>query len=196
MSNKLFDKIDKERYEIENRDDKIKDYLSRIDMEENLNWKTMNYRLMKDHEVPDWIRLKKIDDKEVMMKEYGKGMRIKPKVTYKDDFDDNQLEQIFYDDERDEDGKKKRSRKSLKVYEVNNWYKRKKFSSSNEKSEKSNKLEDDSSNKANFITSGNNNRKIMINTELMTNNIFNNSIDKELDDDNYLINDGEDFNYN
>jgi ATP-dependent helicase STH1/SNF2 len=166
---KLFDKMDKERYESENRDEKIKEIMERIIFPDNMNLKTINYRLMKDYEVPDWIRVKKIDEKEEMMKDFGKGMRIKAKVNYKDDFDDDQLDEIFDEEESEEDGKRKRSRRSIKAYEVNNTNKRKKQASSEEYSvcSKSNNMEDDYLSKPNVIKSANN-MKIMINTEFMS----------------------------
>ena len=167
---KLFDKIDKERYEVENRDEKIQEIVGKISLSENFNLKTLNYRLMKDYEVPDWIRVKKIDEKEEMMKDCGKGMRIKAKVNYKDDFDDDQLEQIFDDEESDEDGKKKKSKKTFRAYDVDIPNKKKKESSSNDYSvlSKSAKMEDESNNVPNFIKTGTNNMKIMINTEFMS----------------------------
>jgi hypothetical protein len=124
---------------------------------------------MKDYEVPDWIRVKRIDEKEVMMKDFGKGMRIKAKVNYKDDFDDDQLDEIFDEEESDEDGRKKRSRRSIKQYDLNTSAKKKKIPSSDEYSvnSKSNNMEDDTI-KQEAVKGSNNNMKIMINTEFMS----------------------------
>ena len=101
----LFEEMDKERYESEGRDDRIIEILKAHgrDYEEDteINNK-INYRLLQDYEVPEWVKINqpKKDKNSLKMdefiQEYGKGMRNKSKqINYKDDFDDNQLDQIF-----------------------------------------------------------------------------------------------------
>jgi hypothetical protein len=61
----------------------------------------INYRLMQEYEVPSWIRVAESNDKNSNVVEtedkYGKSMRNKQRVDYKDDFEDEE----FYEDSED-----------------------------------------------------------------------------------------------
>jgi SNF2 family DNA or RNA helicase len=112
---KLYEQMDKERYERENRDEKIKYIEKRCNIDMS-TVKNINYRLLQDYEVPDWIHIRnpEVKEEEIM----GKGMRNRPKVNYKDEYDDYQF--LVEDDEdesqnENEIGKRKKRRADQKL---------------------------------------------------------------------------------
>lgn len=74
----------------------------------------VNYRLMTDDEVPEWIKIKESND-DTVKTEYGKGMRARPKVDYKDDISKNMIDQIYESDFEDSMLERKRGRKLRKA---------------------------------------------------------------------------------
>lgn len=88
---KIFEKMDQERYLNENKYEKLKE------IKENMGYddetiKKINYRLLQEYEVPSWVKISKDDLKNEGLEELGKGMRIRQKVNYKDDYDEDDLE--------------------------------------------------------------------------------------------------------
>jgi len=96
--------MDKERYERENRDFKLKEIVEKLHLDpENIS-QNINYRLTQEYEVPDWIHVDNLDHKDAEMKEYGKGMRSKQRINYKDDADE-------FEEEEDSDSELKKKRR-------------------------------------------------------------------------------------
>ena len=72
---------------------------------------TTNYRLMQEHEVPDYVRITKEDLEVDITKEYGAGKRERKQVKYNDDMTDHQwLNQML--DEPEEEKKSQKSQNS------------------------------------------------------------------------------------
>lgn len=74
------------------------------EIEERFN---INYRLMNEDEVPEWVNMKSNTNEDVI--EYGKGMRIRPKVDYRDDFNSKMYENIFESQEEEEEENEEKS---------------------------------------------------------------------------------------
>jgi hypothetical protein len=75
----IFTKIDQERYIEEGRDERIKEIINYM-MHDNphkaqtINPANINYRLLQDWEVPDWIKTKP-EDPNKFIQEFGMGKR-------------------------------------------------------------------------------------------------------------------------
>jgi ATP-dependent helicase STH1/SNF2 len=105
---KIFQQMDQERYEREKRDEKINEIVNytKIDLS---TVKHVNYRLLQEYEIPEWIHIKPevIKEEELM----GKGMRQKNKVNYRlDDLDDYQF--LENDSSKDDDSLSRKKRRS------------------------------------------------------------------------------------
>ena len=87
---KAFEQMDRERYEREKKDEKLREIKERMNLDDEA-MKAVNYRLIQDYEVPEWVKISKKDDSDKVEEEdiCGKGMRIRHKVNYKVDFDDD-----------------------------------------------------------------------------------------------------------
>ncbi len=98
--------MDKERYERENREVRLKEIYEKLHLDSEIPPQNINYRLVQEYEVPEWIHVATLDTKDNEMKEYGKGMRSKQRINYRDDEDefDNESE------DSDSELKKKRRR--------------------------------------------------------------------------------------
>ena len=91
-----FQEMDQERYINEKRDERLKTIKEKLDLNEE-QLKTINYRLLQEFEVPEWVKISKENEKEFDKIEEveigGKEMRVRKHVNYKDDYDDD-----FFDD--------------------------------------------------------------------------------------------------
>jgi SNF2 family DNA or RNA helicase len=113
---KLYEQMDSERYERDNRDEKIKYIVKRCNIDLS-TVKHINYRLLQDYEVPDWIHIKnpEVKEEEIM----GKGMRNRPKVNYKDEYDDYQF--LIEEDESSQEnevGKRRKRKATMRLENV------------------------------------------------------------------------------
>ena len=104
---KKFQEMDEERYVLENREEKLNEIKTKLNLD-NEAIKQVNYRLLQDYEVPDWVKISKEEQYDKIEYENGeKNMRIRKQVNYKDDYDDD------FNSDSDEDSKslkKKRKR--------------------------------------------------------------------------------------
>lgn len=123
---RIFEKMDYERYQQENKNEKLQEIKEKMDYDDE-TIKKVNYRLMQEYEVPSWIRTSKDDLKGEGFEELGKGMRIRQKVNYKDDYDDD----IDSDSESDSHQylRKKRKVKDTNGDSLSVSYKKKKINS-------------------------------------------------------------------
>lgn len=101
--------MDKERYELENREGKIKEIMEKMKFDPENPLLNINYRLTQEYEVPNWIHVETLDHKDGEMKEYGKGMRSKQRINYRDDIDE------FDDEENSEINRKRRRAKNVDI---------------------------------------------------------------------------------
>lgn len=99
----IFTKIDQDRYVVENRDRRIKeiyDYMARdhakrgLPMPQNFSPAHVNYRLLQDWEVPEWIRTKP-EDPNKFIQEFGAGKRTRKQVNYNEEFSEGQWLKII-----------------------------------------------------------------------------------------------------
>ena len=88
--------MDKERYIKEKKDERLKEIKKILNLNDE-QIKTINYRLLQEFEVPEWVKISKENEKEYDKIEEveigGKEMRLRKHVNYKDDYDDD-----FFDD--------------------------------------------------------------------------------------------------
>jgi SNF2 family DNA or RNA helicase len=103
----IFQRMDLERYEKENKEDKERDLLDRYGEDPDTT-KQMNYRLVQEHEVPEWIAIKPPKEEEVVLGD-GKRMRKKDKVDY---FEKNNV-----DDDSSQTSKKRKRKPESEDYE-------------------------------------------------------------------------------
>jgi hypothetical protein len=80
--------LDKKRYEEEGKEAKLKEILLKSKNEENKKKEQINYRLIQDYECPTWIHGEDFHKEEEEEIRYGKGMRKKANINYKDDNED------------------------------------------------------------------------------------------------------------
>ena len=96
-----FQEMDQERYKREKKEERLKEIQEKMGLTDE-QMKTVNYRLLQEYEVPDWVKLtkekekkkKKIDHVEIG----GKEMRIRKHVNYCEDYEGD-----FYDGSMSED---------------------------------------------------------------------------------------------
>lgn len=111
---KIFEQIDKERYINENRDHKLREIFTKSNLEHNV--KHINYRLVQEYEIPEWIEIKPQEKEEDIMHLLGKGKRHKSKVNYKDDYD----ESAFINDDNQSSNASSLRRKKKRNEELEN----------------------------------------------------------------------------
>ncbi len=91
-----FQEMDEERYVNEKREERLNEIKEKLNLNEE-QLKSVNYRLLQEFEVPDWVKISKENEKEYDKIEEveigGKEMRVRKHVNYKDDYDDD-----FFDD--------------------------------------------------------------------------------------------------
>ena len=94
----LFEEMDRKRYIDEAKETKLEFIKEKMGYDDK-TMKNVNYRLIQEFEVPEWVKCSNVKDdegsggvngvvnkEEMMMK--GKGMRIHPNVNYREYFDD------------------------------------------------------------------------------------------------------------
>ena len=88
----IFQKMDQERYINEKKDERLNEIKNKLNLNEE-QLKTINYRLLQEFEVPEWVKISKDNEKDYEKIEEveigGKEMRVRKHVNYKDDYDDN-----------------------------------------------------------------------------------------------------------
>ena len=91
-----FQEMDEERYVNEKREERLNEIKEKLNLNEE-QLKSVNYRLLQEFEVPEWVKISKENEKEYDKIEEveigGKEMRVRKHVNYKDDYDDD-----FFDD--------------------------------------------------------------------------------------------------
>lgn len=86
----LFTKIDQDRYKEERKDERIEEIRRRYEKEgKQFNMNNVNYRLLQDWEVPEWIKVKP-DDPNKLVEEFGMGKRQRKQINYNDEMSDGQ----------------------------------------------------------------------------------------------------------
>ena len=105
---KIFQEMDKERYINENKNEKLLEIKNKLNLNDE-QMKNVNYRLLQEYEVPDWVKISKEDEQEYSKTEEveigGKEMRVRKHVNYKDDYEDG-----FLDDSSESILQKKRKK--------------------------------------------------------------------------------------
>ena len=90
-----FQEMDKERYENEKKDERLKEIKKKLNLNDE-QIKAINYRLLQEFEVPEWVKISKENEKDNDKIEEveigGKEMRVRKHVNYKDDYDDDFLD--------------------------------------------------------------------------------------------------------
>ena len=96
-----FQEMDQERYIKEKKEERLKEIQERLNLTDE-QIKNVNYRLLQEYEVPDWVKITKEKEKEAERVEHveigGKEMRVRKHVNYCEDFDAD-----FYDASISED---------------------------------------------------------------------------------------------
>ena len=128
-----FQEMDRERYINEKRDERLNEIKEKLDLNEE-QLKNVNYRLLQEFEVPEWVKISKENEKEYEKIEEveigGKEMRVRKHVNYKDDYDDD-----FFDDTISDKSilnkkrKKDISESGIDSYDIDRSSKKKKFGS-------------------------------------------------------------------
>ena len=86
--------MDQERYELENRDERVKEIIRRMPHPAAIDPANINYRLMQDWEVPEWIKTKP-EDPNKLIEEFGHGKRLRKQVNYNDELPESQWLKII-----------------------------------------------------------------------------------------------------
>ena len=85
-----FQEMDRERYIKEKRDERLKEIKEKLGLNDE-QMKNVNYRLLQEYEVPDWVKITKEKEKEIDRVEHveigGKEMRVRKHVNYCEDYD-------------------------------------------------------------------------------------------------------------
>lgn len=84
---RTFNEMDNERYILEKKDEVLEEIMKKTLVPHP---KHINYRLMQDFEVPEWVKIRKQDLEEDSNKEYGQGKRERKTVIYNDDMTESQ----------------------------------------------------------------------------------------------------------
>ena len=90
----IFNRIDQERYIVEGRDARVQEIIDRVPEKRYVNPANINYRLLQDWEVPDWIRTTKPEDPS-LQQELGLGKRKRNQVNYNDEISEGQWLKII-----------------------------------------------------------------------------------------------------
>ena len=170
---RTFEQMDKERYIKENKEQKLKEIKEKMNYDDEI-MKTINYRLIQDYEVPEWVKFSKKDEEEKIEEEdiCGKGMRVRHKVNYRVDFDED------FDSDSEEEIKSVR-KKRKRDKEVNSNYDNSSVSYSRKKAKNDNSDNDYSNNLSQIDL---NDMKSSSNS----NGGFNNKVNIQLGDDNII----------
>ena len=95
-----FQEMDQERYIREKKQERLDFLQKKLELNDE-QIKNINYRLLQDFEVPEWVKITKEKEKEFDKIEEveigGKEMRVRKHVNYRDDFDDDFLEETYSD---------------------------------------------------------------------------------------------------
>ena len=110
-----FQEMDQERYKREKRDERLQEIKEKLNLNDE-QIKSVNYRLLQEYEVPDWVKITKEKEKEADKLDHveigGKDMRVRKPVNYREDYDGD-----FYDASISEDksllNKKRKKENSL-----------------------------------------------------------------------------------
>ena len=82
------------------KDERLPEIKNKLDLTEE-QLKMVNYRLLQEFEVPEWVKISKDNDKDFDKIEEveigGKEMRVRKHVNYRDDFDDDFLDDTISD---------------------------------------------------------------------------------------------------
>ena len=85
-----FQEMDQERYIREKRDERLEEIKEKLNLNDE-QIKSVNYRLLQEYEVPDWVKITKEKDREIDQVEHveigGKEMRVRKYVNYCEDND-------------------------------------------------------------------------------------------------------------
>ena len=85
-----FQEMDQERYKREKKDEKLKEIKEKLNLTDE-QIKNVNYRLLQEYEVPDWVKITKEKEKEIDRIDHveigGKEMRVRKRVNYCEDYD-------------------------------------------------------------------------------------------------------------
>ena len=95
-----FQKMDQARYIREKKDERLNEIKNKLDLTPE-QLKTINYRLLQEFEVPEWVKISKDKEEDYEKIEEveigGKEMRVRKPVNYKDDYDDELFEDTISD---------------------------------------------------------------------------------------------------
>ena len=87
---KKFQEMDQERYKREKKDERLKEIKEKLNLNDE-QMKNVNYRLLQEYEVPDWVKIPKEKEREIDKIEHveigGKEMRLRKPVNYCEDYD-------------------------------------------------------------------------------------------------------------
>jgi len=89
----LFEKMDRERYVIEKKDEALKLISEKMGIS-NVN-ENYNYRLTQEYELPSWLIIEEPKVLEENTEEYGIGKRKRKQVNYAEDWTERQWDRIF-----------------------------------------------------------------------------------------------------
>lgn len=171
---RTFEQMDKERYIRENKEEKLKEIKEKMNYDDEI-MKTINYRLIQEYEVPEWVKFSKKDEEEKIEEEdiCGKGMRVRHKVNYRVDFDED------FDSDSEEEIKSIR-KKRKRDKEVNSNYDNSSVSYSRKKAKNDNSDNDYSNNLSQIDLND------MKSSSNSNNGGFNNKVKIQLGDDNII----------
>ena len=86
----MFQKMDSDRYQRENRQERLKVIKKQKPQNAHLPDEKINYRLIQTWEVPQWIQESVADDVPEELQEYGLGKRKRNEVNYKEELSEAQ----------------------------------------------------------------------------------------------------------
>ena len=85
-----FQEMDQERYKREKRDERLQEIKTKLNLNDE-QMKNVNYRLLQEYEVPDWVKITKEKEKDIDKLDHveigGKDMRVRKPVNYREDYD-------------------------------------------------------------------------------------------------------------
>ena len=90
-----FQEMDQERYLREKKEERLKQIQEKLNLTDE-QMKNVNYRLLQEYEVPDWVKITDEKEKEIEKIEHveigGKEMRVRKHVNYNEDYDGDFLD--------------------------------------------------------------------------------------------------------
>ena len=85
-----FQEMDQERYKREKKEERLKEIKEKLNLNDE-QIKSVNYRLLQEYEVPEWVKITKEKEIEAEKVEHveigGKEMRVRKQVNYREDYD-------------------------------------------------------------------------------------------------------------